>query len=113
MVRWTAAVAVFAALLVVAPSARSQDAAEKKLEFKFKDASPDKVLEYVAKQMDWILAYGPGVKTEGTVTAYSDTLIPESKVVDFLNTALQKAKLQVTVFERTLKVVTEEDAKKG
>jgi general secretion pathway protein D len=116
MKRWTSAVAVLSVVLALAPPARPQDAPaaqEKRLEFKFRDASPDKVLEYVCKQMGWVLAYSPSVKVEGTVTAYNESLVPEAKVIDFLNTALQKAKLQVYFFEGTLKVVTEEEAKKG
>ncbi len=115
MARWTASLAVLATLLLLAPPARSQEtpAGEKRLDFKFRDAAPDKVLEYVANQMGWTLAYSPSVKIEGTVTAYNESLVPEGKVVDFLNTALQKAKLQVVLLERTLKVVTEEEAKKG
>src|SRR5688572_14005737 len=116
MARWTAALAVFTALLVVAPPARSQEApaaSEKRLEFKFRDAAVDKVLDYVCKQMGWTQVSSPNVKLEGTVTAYNESLVPESQVVDFLNAALQKAKLQVVLLERTLKVVTEEEAKKG
>ncbi|HKS16347.1 MAG TPA: secretin N-terminal domain-containing protein [Planctomycetota bacterium] len=116
MVRWSTAVALFAALVVLAPPARTQEtpaAAEKRLDFKFRDASVERVLEYVCKQMGWTLAASPSAKFEGTVTAYNESLVPEGKVVDFLNTALQKAKLQVILLEGTLKVVTEDEAKKG
>jgi general secretion pathway protein D len=115
MHRSTAALAVFAALLVLAPPARTQEApaAEKRLDFKFRDAAVDKVLDYVAQQMGWTWTKSPNVKIEGTITAYNESSVPESKVVDFLNTALQSAKLQVILLERTLKVVTEEEAKRG
>lgn len=116
MHRWTAAVAVFGAFLVLAPPARPQDPqapAEKRLDFKFRDASVEHVLDYVRKQMGWTLITSPSAKLEGTVTAYSDSPVSESRVIDFLNTALQKAKLQVFLYEGILKVVTEEEAKKG
>src|SRR5262245_4895892 len=114
MLRWTIALAAAVALLGTAPPARAQESApEKRLDFKFRDAAVDKVLEYVAKQMGWTLAYSPSAKIEGTITAYNESAVPEGQVVDFLNTALQKAKLQVVLLERTLKVVTEEEAKKG
>src|SRR5688572_33388831 len=114
MARWTASLAVFSALLVLAPPARTQEAAaEKRLEFKFRDAGVEKVLEYVCNQMKWTLVKSPSAKMEGTITAYNESLVPESKVVDFLNTALQSAKLQVILQDATLKVVTEEEAKKG
>jgi general secretion pathway protein D len=116
MKRWTAAGLALAAFLTIGLPAWTQDppaAAEKRLEFKFRDAAVDKVLEYVCKQMGWVLAYSPSVKLEGTISAYNESLVPEGKVIDFLNTSLQKAKLQVILFEGTLKVVTEEEAKKG
>ena len=115
MQRWTAALAVSIAVLAVAPLSRAQEtpAAEKRLEFKFRDAAVERVLEYVCNQMRWTLVKSPTAKYEGTVTAYNESLVPESKVVDFLNTALQSVKLQVILNEGTLKVVTEEEAKKG
>ncbi|HEY3226498.1 MAG TPA: secretin N-terminal domain-containing protein [Planctomycetota bacterium] len=115
MHRWTAAGTLLAAFLLVGLPGWTQDqpAGEKRLEFKFRDASVDKVLEYVCKQMGWTLTYSDKAKAEGTITAYNESLVPESKVVDFLNTALQKSKVQVFQFEGVLKVVTEEEAKKG
>ncbi|HZN63313.1 MAG TPA: secretin N-terminal domain-containing protein, partial [Planctomycetota bacterium] len=116
MVRWTTVLALCSALLVFAPPARSQEtpaAPEKRLDFKFRDASVERVLEYVCKQMGWTMVKSPSAKLEGTVTAYNESLVPEGQVVDFLNTSLQNAKLQVILLERTLKVVTEEEAKKG
>src|SRR5687767_14367415 len=101
MARLTALLAV--AVLVGSPSARAQEAPqEKRLDFKFRDASHDRVLEYVANQMGWTLAYSKDakvVKVDGAVTAYNESLVPESKVVDFLNTALAKTKLQVFLYE--------------
>ena len=114
MSRWTAAVVAVAAFLVVAPPARTQEAAgEKRLDFKFREADVEKVLDYVCQQMGWSWTKSPSVKIEGKITAYNESSVPESKVVDFLNAALQGAKLQVVLLERTLKVVTEEEAKRG
>src|SRR5262245_11668120 len=116
MHRWTAAVAVAVAILAAASIGAAQETPqEKRLDFKFRDAAVDKVLEYVTKQMGWTLTTSPNVKLEGsgTITAYNESLVPEGQVVDFLNTALQKAKFQVILLERTLKVVTEDEAKKG
>ena len=113
MVRWTAAGTLIAAFLLVGLPGWTQDqaAGDKKLEFKFRDASVDKVLEYVCKQMGWVLTYSEKAKAEGTITAYNDSPVPEGKVVDFLNTSLQKAKVQVYLYEGVLKVLTEEEAK--
>ncbi|HTF56535.1 MAG TPA: secretin N-terminal domain-containing protein [Planctomycetota bacterium] len=115
MHRWTAAGTLLAAFLMVGLPGWAQDppAGEKRLDFKFRDASVDKVLEYVCRQMKWTLTYSEKAKPEGTITAYNESLVPEGKVVDFLNTALQKSKVQVFLFEEVLKVVTEEEAKKG
>jgi len=115
MHRWTAVAVAVSIVLAPALTARSQEApaAEKRLDFKFRDAAVDKVLDYVAQQMGWTWTKSPSVKIEGTITAFNESSVPESKVVDFLNAALQSAKLQVILLERTLKVVTEEEAKKG
>jgi type II secretory pathway component GspD/PulD (secretin) len=112
MHRWTAAIAV-ALALTVPVSAQDAAPAEKRLEFKFRDAAVDKVLDYVCKQMGWTQAASPNAKLEGTITAYNESTVPESQVIDFLNTALQKSKLQVILLEKTLKIVTEDEAKKG
>ncbi len=104
-----AALAVFAG--IASPQDKPKD--EKKLVFNFKDTSAEVVLQYVCKELNWTLVYGEKAKPEGTVTAWSDSAIPESKVIDFLNTALAKSKVQVVLLAGVLKVITEEDARKG
>ncbi len=114
MIRNLTAVLVFGLLLAGAPAAPAQDAPpppERKLVFNFREASVDAVLQYVCRQLDWTLVYG--TKPEGTITAFSDSEISETRVVDFLNTALAKTKTQAFQFGGVLKVVTEEEAKKG
>ncbi|HVR87774.1 MAG TPA: secretin N-terminal domain-containing protein, partial [Planctomycetota bacterium] len=60
---------------------------EKKLTFKMKDASVDAVLQYVSSVTGWIFVQEK--PTSGTITAVSDTDVPLSKVLDFLNSALR------------------------
>ena len=60
---------------------------EKKLTFKMKDASVDAVLQYVSSVTGWIFVQEKA--TSGTVSAVSDTDVPLSKVLDFLNSALR------------------------
>ncbi|MBI4566000.1 MAG: hypothetical protein HY716_15040 [Planctomycetes bacterium] len=109
------AVLALLALSAVTSPGWTQDspAQEKKLVFNFKDASIDAVLQYVCREMGWTLVYG--TKAEGTITAFSDSEIPESKIVDFLNSALVKAKPKVQVFQfgGVLKLVSEDEAKRG
>lgn len=60
---------------------------EKKLTFKMKDASVDAVLQYVSSVTGWIFVQEK--PTSGTISAVSDTDVPMSKVLDFLNSALR------------------------
>lgn len=60
---------------------------EKKLTFKMKDASVDAVLQYVSSVTGWIFVQEK--PTSGTISAVSDTDVPLSKVLDFLNSALR------------------------
>jgi type II secretory pathway component GspD/PulD (secretin) len=62
-------------------------AEEKKLTFKMKDASVDAVLQYVSSVTGWIFVQEK--PTSGTISAVSDTDVPLSKVLDFLNSALR------------------------
>lgn len=62
-------------------------AQEKKLTFKMKDASVDAVLQYVSSVTGWIFVQEK--PTSGTISAVSDTDVPLSKVLDFLNSALR------------------------
>lgn len=61
---------------------------EKKLRFQFKDASADAVLQYVSSVTGWIFVQEKRVT--GTIDAVSDTEVPVSKVLDFLNAALRR-----------------------
>lgn len=102
------------ALGLLGAPASAQEAAkpERMLKFAFKAASVDAVLQYVAKEMGWTLVYGVA-KPDVQVTAWSDAEVPESRIQDFLNSALSRARVQVLVLGGVLKVVSEEDAKKG
>src|SRR5438128_3582684 len=73
-------------LLTALFSGQEQDK-EKKLSFHFKDASVDAVLKYVSSVTGWIFVQEKAVT--GTITAVSDTEVPVSKCLDFLNVALR------------------------
>src|SRR5262245_40977877 len=60
---------------------------EKKLNFNFRDASLDTILKYVSSQTGWIFIQEK--PTSGTITAVSDTAVPASKCLDFLNAAIR------------------------
>ncbi len=79
-----------AALAALALPSWGQDAAraeDKKLQFKFKEASVDAVLAYVSQVTGWIFVQERPVT--GTITAVSDTDVPLSRCLDFLNAALR------------------------
>jgi general secretion pathway protein D len=82
--------AVFAlailSLPVLAQDRPAED--EKKLKFNFKDASLDTILRYVSSVTGWIFVQEKA--TSGTITAVSDTDVPISKCLDFLNSALRQ-----------------------
>ena len=81
--------AVLLAVLTALPLWGVQEAAEdKKLTFRFKDASADAVLAYVSSVTGWIFVQEKRVT--GTIEAVSDTEVPASKCLDFLNTALRR-----------------------
>jgi len=61
---------------------------EKKLKFNFKEASVDAVLQYVSSVTGWIFVQEK--PTSGTISAVSDTDVPLSKVLDFLNSAFRQ-----------------------
>jgi len=61
---------------------------DKKLKFNFKDASLDTILRYVSSVTGWIFVQEKS--TSGTITAVSDTDVPVSKCLDFLNSALRQ-----------------------
>ncbi len=60
---------------------------EKKLSFRFKDASLDAVFAAVSSATGWVFVQEKAFT--GTITAYSDTDVPLSKCLEFLNTALR------------------------
>jgi general secretion pathway protein D len=61
---------------------------EKKLTFRLKDASVEAVCQYVSSVTGWIFVHEKRVT--GTIDATSDTDVPVSKVLDFLNSALRR-----------------------
>ncbi len=61
---------------------------EKKLTFRFKDASVEAVCQYVSSVTGWIFVHEKRVT--GTIDATSDTDVPLSKVLDFLDGALRR-----------------------
>src|SRR5438128_7297164 len=80
-------------LLTALFSGQEQDK-EKKLSFHFKDASVDAVLKYVSSVTGWIFVQEKQVT--GTITAVSDTEVPASKCLDFLNAALRPVDAIIT-----------------
>ncbi len=85
MLRRALLIAVMAAFALPLPAQE-----EKNLTFNFKDASVDVVLKYVSSVTGWNFTFEPGAKTTGTVTALSQTEVPLSKCLDFLNSALRQ-----------------------
>jgi general secretion pathway protein D len=88
---WAAALAALALPLWGQDPAAGTD--DKKLTFKFKDASVDAVLAYVSQVTGWIFVQER--TTSSTITAVSDTEVPASRCLDFLNAALRSAGLVV------------------
>jgi general secretion pathway protein D len=81
--------AALLAVLTALPLWGAQEAVdEKKLTFRFKDASADVVLAYVSSVTGWIFVQEKRVS--GTIDAVSDTDVPLSKCLEFLNTALRR-----------------------
>ena len=82
--------AVFALAILSLPVLAQDKSAEedKKLKFNFKDASLDTILRYVSSVTGWIFVQEKA--TSGTITAVSDTDVPVSKCLDFLNSALRQ-----------------------
>ncbi len=87
MQRRTLAVLALAALSMPVWAQDKPQTEEKKLTFKMKDASVDAVLQYVSSVTGWIFVQEK--PTSGTISAVSDTDVPLSKVLDFLNSALR------------------------
>ena len=85
MLRRALLIAVMAAFAPLLPAQE-----EKNLTFNFKDASVDVVLKYVSSVTGWNFTFEPGAKSTGTITALSQTEVPLSKCLDFLNSALRQ-----------------------
>lgn len=82
-----------------------------RLEFKFRGAEIEFVLEYISKRTGLVFSNEAGYK--GRVNAVSSTALPKSRVIDFLNTVLRPKKLAaVRVNERIVRIVTLDQAKK-
>jgi general secretion pathway protein D len=89
---------------------RSQDQ-DKPLEFKFKSADFDAVLQYISKSTKWIFVNEAGFK--GTVDAVSSAPIPRAQVLEFLNSILRSKEMAaVQVTEVVIKIVTLDEAKR-
>src|SRR5207244_6987505 len=78
------------ALLAVPSWGQEPGQEDKELDFNFKDASVDVILKYVSSVTGWVFDLEPGAKMSGTITAVSNTKVPFSKCLDFLNAALRK-----------------------
>ncbi len=102
-----------AAALILVAFVQEPPREEKKLVIRTKDVSPDALLQYVCRECGWTLIYSEKARPEGTITLSNDGPVAEGKIVDFLNTALVKSKVQVILVDRVLKVVTEDEAKKS
>ncbi|HXX95341.1 MAG TPA: secretin N-terminal domain-containing protein [Planctomycetota bacterium] len=89
-------VLLLAGLVALAPPVRGQEkpgsapaaAEDKKLTFKFREASVDAVLQYVSSMTGWIFVQEKRIP--GTIDAVSDTDVPVSKCLEFLNAALRR-----------------------
>jgi type II secretion system protein D len=88
MLRRTLVIFALAALSLPALAQDKPVDVEKKLKFNFKDASLDTILRYVSSVTGWIFVQEKA--TSGTITAVSDTDVPVSKCLDFLNSALRQ-----------------------
>ncbi len=77
------------ALAVLVASVEAQEAGEeKKLRFTFKEASLDAVLQFVSQHTGWIFVVEKTVS--GKIEAVSDTDVPVSTCLDFLNLVLKR-----------------------
>ncbi len=79
---------ILAAALLALPLWGQQARDEKKVTLRFKDASVDTVLQYVSSVTGWTFVQEK--KVTGTIDAVSDTELPVSKLLDFLNSALKR-----------------------
>lgn len=110
------------ALIPLAGSSQSslaQDAKEKQpqqeesLEFRFRDASLEAVFGYISKSAGYTFVVQTPVPL--TVTAVSQTPIPKSQVIDFLNTVLRPKGIVALVGQdnpRVVEIVTLDEAKR-
>jgi type II secretory pathway component GspD/PulD (secretin) len=79
---------LFVALPLLAAAAWGQDASgDRKLDFRFRDASVDAVLQYMSGATGWVFVQEK--KLTSTVTAVSEASVPLSKCLEFLNSVLR------------------------
>ncbi len=81
------------------------------LEFKFKNAPIDQVLQYVSKRTGYIFVNE--AQFQGTVDAVSETPVPRERSLDFVNTILRpKGVAAIKVNDTVVKIVTLDEAKR-
>jgi general secretion pathway protein D len=81
------------------------------LEFKFRQASIDGVLQYISKRTGYIFVNE--AQFQGAVDAVSETAVPRAQVLDFINVILRpKGVTAIKVNESVVKIVTLDEAKR-
>ena len=103
--------ALIVGLLTICGAVIAQEQDEKKIEFRFKDASLDAVIEYLSEVTPWMVVRTKSARSSTKITAFSNTEIPLSKVLDFLNTALKPGKMAAIKIQNVVAIVSEEEAK--
>lgn len=93
------------------PENKTQDGDKKQVEFKFKGASVDQVIQYASKITSYIFVNE--AKISGTVDAYSETALNAEDVLDFLISAFKsKGVTFIKVGNNIVKIVTIDEAKR-
>jgi general secretion pathway protein D len=96
-----------------APGKQNSNPEEENLPFKFHDASFDAILSYVSRTAGYTFVIQAPVPL--TVTAVSQTPIPKSQVIDFLNTVLKPKGIVALVSQdnpRVVEIVSVDEAKR-
>jgi len=100
-------------ILLVGGIAAAQDPpVETKLEFKFRNADISAVLQYVSRQTGFTFLIDTNAKPKltGTVDAYSETPVPASRVLEFLDTVLKVRELTTITVGKVVTIFRIEDA---